>query len=335
MEEPWCEKYRPRCLSDVVGNRIVINRLATYVRAGYLPNIVMTGPSGTGKTSAILALCHDWAHCLGQHQNDTTKGGMTHMELNASDDRGVDTVRNKIKEFVCKKTTGIKLLILDEADGLTTPAQHALKSTMDRYPDARFALCCNDIDKIIPQVRSRCAFMCFKKLTGNDLIERIKTVASFEGISHTSAGLRSIAELSNGDLRCALNLLQSLAQSSRVTTKACQAQFGDSPSTMVSRALTLSMRHAENTREIADAVDAIITSGADHNTACTELTNNIASIHMPSKQKAGLLTIVGRYHRNQFINSSLSLHAMFCALKDDDIKDSEESINKDVVDREI
>lgn len=301
-----------------------MNRLATYVTSGYLPNIVMTGPSGTGKTSAVLALCNDW-----------TKGNITHMELNASDDRGIETVRNKIKEFVCKRTTGVKLLILDEADGLTTPAQHALKSTIDRYPDARFALCCNDIDKIIPQVRSRCTFMCFKKLTATDLIDRVKTVASSEGISHTSAGLRSIAELSNGDLRCALNLLQSLAQSSRVTTKACQSQFGDSPSTVVSKALMLSMRQSDNTRELADAVDAIIASGADQNTTCLELVANIASIHMPSRQKASLLTKIGRFHRNHTLDSSLSLHAMFCAMKDDDIKVSEASKHKDALDGEV
>ncbi|GAV05864.1 hypothetical protein RvY_15928 [Ramazzottius varieornatus] len=202
---PWVEKYRPRLLKDVVGNEDTVTRLAAFSKIGNVPNIIIAGPPGTGKTTSILALAHA---LLG----DNFKEGV--LELNASNDRGIEVVRTKIKTFAQKKLNlpegRHKIIVLDEADAMTEGAQQALRRTMELYSSTtRFALACNDSEKIIEPIQSRCAVLRFTKLSDAQLLRRLLEVCDTEKVRYDDDGLNAIMFTAQGDMRQALNNLQS------------------------------------------------------------------------------------------------------------------------------
>ena len=151
MSGPWVEKYRPQKLEDVVGQKQIISRLEKYVGEGSMPNLMFTGPAGVGKTTTALALVKS---ILGEYWRQNF------LELNASDARGIDTVRDRIKNFCRLKPVGapFRIIFLDEVDNMTKDAQHALRREMEMYTKtASFILSCNYSSKIIDPIQSRCA----------------------------------------------------------------------------------------------------------------------------------------------------------------------------------
>ena len=152
MEQIWIEKYRPNNLSEVVGQEAVTTRLKNYVKESSMPHLLFAGPAGIGKTTSALALAREMFGELWKHNLH---------ELNASDERGIDVVRGKIKEFARTAPlgeTGFKIIFLDEADALTGAAQAALRRTMEKYSrTCRFVMSCNFSSKIIDPIQSRCA----------------------------------------------------------------------------------------------------------------------------------------------------------------------------------
>ncbi|KAL3157939.1 Subunit of heteropentameric Replication factor C (RF-C) [Trebouxia sp. C0010 RCD-2024] len=201
---PWVEKYRPQLVKDIVGNAEAVGRLQVIAEEGNLPNIILSGPPGTGKTTSVLCLAHQ---LLGPIYREAV------LELNASDDRGIDVVRNKIKMFAQKKVTlqpgRHKIVILDEADSMTSGAQQALRRTMEIYSNTtRFALACNQSTKVIEPIQSRCAIVRFSKLGEKEILSRILFVCQQEKVPYVPEGLEAIIFTADGDMRQALNNLQ-------------------------------------------------------------------------------------------------------------------------------
>ena len=200
---PWVEKYRPERLSEVVGQEEITKRLEAYVKAKNMPSMIFAGRAGIGKTASALALAHEL------YKKDVSRNL---LELNASDERGIDIIRGKIKDFAATLPFGdapFKIIFLDEADALTRDAQQALRRTMEKYArTCRFILSCNYSSKIIEPIQSRCALFRFKPLTDKDIVKRLKHIAEKEKLKVTEDGYEAIVYVSEGDMRRAINTLQ-------------------------------------------------------------------------------------------------------------------------------
>ncbi len=203
--ELWIEKYRPRTLDDIVDQEDVIRALKGFVEKRSMPHLLFAGPAGTGKTTTALALAHD---IYGSEELLRAN----YMELNASDERGIDTIRTKIKDFAKTAPFGdvpFKIIHLDEADSLTADAQHALRRIMEMYSaTTRFILACNYSSKIIEPIQSRCAVFRFGPIPEEAVRERLVMIAEKEGVKYTEEGISAIVYVAEGDLRRAINLLQ-------------------------------------------------------------------------------------------------------------------------------
>lgn len=202
----WSEKYRPTTLREMVNQVNVVGRLKRFAETKTMPHCLFAGPPGSGKTTAALCLAHD---LFGERFMDAF------MELNASDARGIDVVRTTVKEFARIATISevpFKILVLDEADNMTADAQHALRRTMERYTDScRFVLSCNYSGRIIEPIQSRCAIFRFVPITEEDVASYLKSISDKEHVRLEQSAIHALTTASEGDLRKAINTLQSAA----------------------------------------------------------------------------------------------------------------------------
>ena len=207
--KPWVEKWRPGTLDHVIAHEDILSTLRRLMDSNNLPHLLLYGPPGTGKTTTIHACA---THLFGKNQ----KGNV--LELNASDDRGIDVVRNEIKDFASTSASlfgfkaggpGIKLVVLDEADQMSHDAQAAMRRVIEKYTrNVRFCIICNHVNKVIPAIQSRCTRFRFGPVKKAQMLPRLEAIAQAESVPYTVDGLSAAFKLSGGDMRRCLNMLQ-------------------------------------------------------------------------------------------------------------------------------
>ena len=210
----WIEKFRPQTFEDIKGQDKIVERVKAFVELKNMPHLLFAGYSGTGKTSLSLVVAK-------KLYGENWKSNF--LETNASDDRGIDVVRNTIKDFARTKAIGdfpFKIIYLDECDSLTKEAQQALRRTMETYSNTcRFILSCNFSSKIIDPIQSRCTVFRFKPLAKEEIKKIIDKIAKEEGLKISNSAIDSLYEISEGDCRKLENILQSCAALSAEITE--------------------------------------------------------------------------------------------------------------------
>lgn len=222
--EVWTEKYRPQVFDDMVGQEEIIKRVKSLVNSNNIPHMLFAGPAGVGKSTLALIVVKA---LFGPSWREN------YLELNASDERGIDVVRQKVKDFARTKAIGdvpFKVIFLDEADALTREAQQALRRTMENYTSTcRFVMSCNYSSKILDPIQSRSVVFRFQMLEKKDIKKRVSLIAEREGLMINDEAFSALYESSEGDCRRVINLLQATASISPNIT-------ADLVSTIVSKA---------------------------------------------------------------------------------------------------
>jgi len=206
----WTERYRPQDFFDVKGQKEIVARVEAFVKQKDMPHLLFTGPAGVGKSTLGILIAKKMFGDMWREN---------YFELNASDERGIDVIRNKVKGFARTKAIAdvpFKIIFLDESDALTREAQQALRRVMENYTTTcRFILSCNYSSKIIDPIQSRCSVFRFKPLTKENISDIIEKIAKAEGLKIDDKSLAALFEISEGDCRRVINMLQSSSSVSK------------------------------------------------------------------------------------------------------------------------
>ncbi len=312
---PWVEKYRPQVLGEVVGNEETIGKLRAVVAGGNMPNIILSGPPGTGKTTSMLCLAREM---LGANYKEAV------LEMNASDERGIMVVRDKIKMFAKKKVNlpagSHKLVILDEADSMTSAAQQAMRRTMELFSGTtRFALACNTSSKISEPIQSRCAILRFTRLSDKEVLSRLLTVCDAEGVTANDGGLEALIFTAEGDMRNALNNLQSTHSGFGTVDEASVFKVCDQPHPHVARAILDACAKADLAAAVADVKRLSDTGYATVDIVATLF--KVVKMHpMPEAEQLKFIKEIGFTHTRVIdgcasLTQLTGLVARLCGLK--------------------
>ncbi|MFA6064738.1 MAG: replication factor C small subunit [archaeon] len=292
MELPWVEKYRPKNLSEVMGHEEITNRLKSYVEKRNLPNMMFSGPAGTGKTSSAIALAKE---LFG------TNFEQNFLELNASDDRGIDVVRNTIKDFARTLAfdSDFKIIFLDECDALTQDAQQALRRTMEKYTKTcRFILSCNYSSKILEPIQSRCVIYRFKPLGAKEVEKQVGHVANLEKIHVDEKAIVAVNYVCQGDMRKALNILQAASTlDKKITEEIIYSVSSRARPEQVQEMILLALKgkFLEARKKLEELMYEQGMSGEDVLMQVYRETMNMDEKDLPDKDKIALVDTIGEY----------------------------------------
>ncbi len=286
--EMWAEKYRPKRLDEIVDQKDIVDRLKSFTKSRNVPHCIFAGPPGTGKTTAALCLARDlYGDVYREHM----------MELNASDERGIDVVRETVKTFARVKSIGeipFKIMILDEADNMTSDAQQALRRTMERYTGTcRFIMCANYSGKIIEPIQSRCAPFRFTYLPREEHDCYLNEIAKKEKVKLTADGLDAIFEVCGGDLRKAINTLQSSASLNKpVDAKVVYSITGKASPADVQKMIKVAMdgNFLDARKQLREMIQKYGVAGSD---IIRQIHTEIFRAEIPEQWKIKLADIVG------------------------------------------
>ncbi|MBU1198164.1 replication factor C small subunit [Candidatus Micrarchaeota archaeon] len=287
---PWIEKYRPRSLSDVRGNPAAINQLKAFVANQNPPHLMFAGPAGSGKTSSALALAHDlfkdWVH-------------QALLELNASDERGIDVVRTKIKDFARTlplASVPFKIIFLDEADALTQDAQQALRRTMEKYSsNTRFILSCNYSSRIIEPLQSRCAVFRFSRLTDEDLKIMAGHIIQEENLKVDAKAMEALLYIAEGDARKLINTMQGASSvSDKITSEEIYTIASRARPEEIEKMVNLAMKgEFLPARKLLN--DVLLKYGMSGEEVMVQIFREVTSMNIPDKEKVLLVDKIGEY----------------------------------------
>jgi len=309
--EMWAEKYRPKTLTDIVDQKEIVERLKSFVKSRNVPHCIFAGPPGTGKTTAALCLVRD---LYGEGYREHV------MELNASDERGIDVVRETVKTFARVKSIGeipFKIMILDEADNMTSDAQQALRRTMERYTGTcRFVMCANYSGKIIEPIQSRCAPFRFSHLPREEHDRYLGEMAEKEKIKLSKDGLDAIFEVCSGDLRRAINTLQAAASLGKpIDAKVVYSITGKASPADVQKMLKTAMDgdFLDARKQLRDMIQKYGVAGSD---ITRQVHSEIFRTDIPEPWKIKLAGIVGEvdYRLVEGADEEVQLSALLAKL---------------------
>ncbi len=304
---PWTEKYRPRNLDEVAGQTETVTSLKAFVEAKNMPNMLFAGPPGVGKTTCSLALAKEL-------YGDSIAGNF--LELNASDERGIDVVRGRIKDFARSVSLGeapFKLIFLDEGDALTSDAQQALRRTMESNSRVtRFIISANYSSKIIEPIQSRCAVFRFMPLQEKETKKALEKVVRLEGLKMDEKAYSAIYYVSEGDMRKALNILQGCAMHSKnineeLVHKISSRAMPKEVKTMIECALKGNFKTA---RENLDTL--IISYGLSGEDILIQIYREVPKLEIEEKKRMKLIEIIGEHNFRlvQGANERIQLEAL-------------------------
>jgi replication factor C small subunit len=323
---PWVEKYRPSRLADIIGHEKIVANLEKYSSDKSMPHLLFAGRAGIGKTCAAVALANEL-------YGDRRK--QCFLELNASDERGIDVMRSReqqkdsarkanttsVKDFARTKPIAeapFKIVFLDEADALTSDAQHALRRTMELYSSTtRFILSCNYSSKIIEPIQSRCAVFRFKALTGEDIEKIARRVAKGEGLEiRGDEAMQALTYVADGDARRAINSLQAAAALDRnivaeniysVASRARPREVRE----MVESALKGDFSKARDSLD-----DLMVKYGLSGNDVLKQIYREVTSLDVPDEKKVFLVDRVGEYdfRMSEGANERIQLEALLAQI---------------------
>lgn len=309
----WVEKYRPKNLNEVVDLHDIVESLKAFMRnPKTMPHLLLSGIPGTGKTTVALCIAHE---LFGPNWRSFT------LELNASDERGIDTVRDRIKDFSRYSRAGFgdvpyALIILDESDQMTGPAQTALRRIMETSSrTSRFILICNQSNKIIEPIQSRCAIFRFSKLDRTAMKERLEVIAKKENVNLSPDAAEKIVDSSEGDLRHAINALQTAAvfrEGGVVDEKTVLQVIGEASPKQVQMMLNKALNgdFIEARKLMYDLIGTYGFSGSE---LVRQMQRELFKIsYITPEQKAELTNIIGEYdyRLTQGANSDIQLSAL-------------------------
>lgn len=300
----WTEKYRPERLSQVINQKHVVGRLEAWVKEKSIPNMIFAGPAGTGKTTCAIALAKE---IFGKHWHQNFQ------ETNASDERGIDVVRGRIKDFARSKPIGadFKIIFLDESDSLTRDAQQALRRTMEKFSEAaRFILSCNYSSRLIEPIASRCAVFRFRRLDAPDVAKYVQRIVTGEKLKADKEAIDTITSISEGDLRRSTNLLQACATHDKITKDVVYEISAHARPKDVADMLNHAMKgDFKSARKLL--YDMLIIQGLATEDIVKSIHSELFNLELPDKVRLGLVEKLGEYEfrLNQGATPEIQLEA--------------------------